>query len=278
MIADYLTRNGIGVLRFDDRGVGESKGDLLHATTESFAGDVSAAVDYLKTRKDINPKKIGLIGHSEGGAVAPMVAANNKDINSIVLLAGTGIPGDQLLLLQTYLAGKAAGMTEPELADARKTNLQVYDILKNEKDAVKAKKELVEILQKSYADVPASQKPPQAQIDAMVSQQADDMLQPWMPYFLKYDPATSLRNVKCPVLVLNGGKDFQVPPKENTEAIKNTLEKAGNKKVTVKIFPNLNHLFQESITGNLDEYEKIEQTFSPDALKFMSDWLNAKFK
>jgi len=278
LIADYLTKKGIGVLRFDDRGVGESKGDRSVATTKDFATDVSAAVEYLKTRKEINTKKIGLIGHSEGGMIAPMVAANSKDISYIVLLAGTGIPGDELLMQQTYLVGKAAGMSEEDLQTASTANAKMYNIMKKEKNLEEAKKQLTAVLQASFDELPADQKPPQAEIGGIITQQLAVIASPWFQYFVSYDPSLILKDVKCPVLVLNGEKDVQVPSKINTQAIKNALEKGGNKKVTVVEFPNTNHLFQECITCSVDEYEKIEQTFSPIALKQISDWIAVQVK
>jgi len=278
LIADYLTKKGIGVLRFDDRGVGESKGDRNIATTKDFATDVSAAVEYLKTRKEVNTKKIGLIGHSEGGIIAPMVAANSKDISYIVLLAGTGIPGDALLMQQTYLVGKAAGMSEDELKEAQTANEKIYNIVKTEKNLEEAKKQLTVLIQASFDELPADQKPSQDEIDTVIAQQTGMIASPWFQYFVTYDPSLILKNVKCPVLVLNGEKDVQVPSKVNTEAIKNALEKGGNKRVTVVEFPNTNHLFQECITCSVDEYEKLEQTFSPIALKQISDWIAVQVK
>lgn len=278
VIADYLTKKGIGVLRFDDRGVGESKGDRSTSTIKDFATDVSAAVEYLKTRKEVNAKKIGLVGHSEGGVIAPMVAANSKDISYIVLLAGTGIPGDELLMQQTYLIGKASGMSEEELKQAADENAEVYNILKTEKSLDVAKQKLTAIVQASFDKLPADQKPSHEEINSIISQQVGMVVSPWFLDFITYDPALALKDVKCPVLVLNGEKDVQVPSKTNTKAIKDALEKGGNKKVTVVEFPNTNHLFQECITCSVDEYEKIEQTFSPIVLKQISDWIAIQVK
>lgn len=278
VIADYLTKKGIGVLRFDDRGVGESKGDRNIATTKDFANDVSAAVEYLKARKEINTKKIGLIGHSEGGIIAPMVAASSKDISYIVLLAGSGIPGDELLIQQTYLVGKAAGMSEEDLKEASAANAKVYNIIKTEKNLEQAKKQLAAIIQAGFDELPIDQKPSQDEINNVITQQVAMVTSPWFQYFVSYNPSLILKDVKCPVLVLNGEKDVQVPSKVNTQAIKNALEKGGNKKVTVIEFPNTNHLFQECVTCSVDEYEKIEQTFSPIALKQISDWIAVQVK
>jgi len=278
LIADYLTKNGIGVLRYDDRGVAESKGDRTNATSKDFSEDVLAAVEYLKTRKDVNLKKIGLIGHSEGGTIAPMVAANSKDISYIVLLAGTGIPGDELLKQQTYLIGKASGMSEADLETAQKLNAEIYQIIKSETDPKIAKEKLSPILESQFNALPEAQRPPADQVKLIVAQQVNEVASPWMQYFLNYDPRLILKDVKCPVLILNGEKDLQVPAQANTEAIKNALQKAGNKNVTVTVFPGLNHLFQECETGSFEEYEKIEQTFSPVALQSISSWISQQTK
>jgi len=278
VIADYLTKNGIGVLRYDDRGVATSKGDRTNATSKNFADDAKAAVDYLKTRKEVNTKKIGLIGHSEGGTIAPMVAANNKDISYIVLLAGTGIPGDDLLIQQAYLIGKSAGMSDTELENARKINKEIYQIIKTEKDKNQIKMQIATILEKQLNELPENQKPTKEQIKSTAAEQSNAIASPWFSYFIKYDPRPILKDVKCAVLVLNGEKDIQVPAKSNTEAIKSELEKWGNKKVTVNIFPGLNHLFQECKTCTIEEYEQIEQTFSPIALQKISEWIGLQTK
>ena len=278
VIADYLTRKGIGVLRFDDRGVAESEGDRAVATSKDFAEDVRAAVGYLKTRKDINPKKIGLIGHSEGGIIAPLVAAGSKDISFIVLLAGTGMPGDALLLEQSYLVGKSMGLSETVLEEAKKLNEQIYSLVKNEKNTAEAKKQITEILITEFGKSPEAKNMTPEQQQAAVAGEVANISSPWFHYFLTYDPAVSLKNVKCPVLVLNGEKDIQVSSKTNTTAIKNTLEKSGNKKVTVIEYPNLNHLFQQCTTCTIGEYGTLEETFSPLVLQQISDWIGIQVK
>ena len=261
VLSDHLTRNGIGVLRFDDRGVGESGGKFSAATTEDFATDVRSAVDYLKTRKDVKKNKIGLIGHSEGGVIAPIVAANSKDIAFIVLLAGTGIPGDEILLLQKELIERAAGASEAEIQSGQKLNKGAFAIIKTTSNSNEVDGKLLTYYK-------------QNQIPEKIAHTMSDQLSAaWMQYFIKYDPSLILKKVKCPVLAVNGENDLQVPAKVNLDAIRKALENAGNKKVTIKLFPKLNHLFQESVTGSPAEYETIEQTFSPAALKEISDWL-----
>jgi dienelactone hydrolase len=278
VIADYLTKNGVGVLRFDDRGVAESKGSRANATSKDFADDVLSAVNYLKSRKDIDPKKIGLIGHSEGGTIAPMVAANSKDIAYMVLLAGTGIRGDELLKQQSYLLGKASGMNETQLEEAAKFNSEIYSIIKSGKDREIIKTELATVFERQFNSLPEPQKPPAGQIQSIIAQQTNELSSPWLQFFINYDPRLVLKDVHCPVLILNGENDLQVPALANTEAIKTALEQSGNRKVSVTIFPKLNHLFQESETGAFEEYEKIEQTFSPVALQAISDWISLQVK
>lgn len=273
VLADHLTRKGIAVLRFDDRGTAESTGDFKNATSVDFARDVESAIKYLQTRKEVNKKQIGLIGHCEGGIIAPMVAAESKDIHFIVLLAGTGIHGDQLLLLQQELIGKASGISDADLQKSKVINKGVFDIILKTNNDQSLKTELTTYLKRSLKDIPASVKPAGMNEDDFVKLQVNQLTTPWMNYFIKYDPAPMLEKVRCPVLAINGAKDLQVPAKINLEAIYKALKKGGNKKVTTKILPGLNHLFQECTTGSPSEYAKIDQTFSPIALNEITSWV-----
>ena len=277
VLSDYLTRNGIAVLRFDDRGTGSSKGDFKKATTQNFATDVEAAVNYLKTRKEINKTKIGLIGHSEGGIIAPIVATTSKDIRFIILLAGMGIPGDKLLLLQQGLIKKASGINEDEVKLSQAFNEGLFEIVKKSPNETVLKTDIENYLREKLSAMPESEKSGMSDTDFIRSIESQ-LLTPWMQYFIKYDPQPILEKVKCPVLALNGEKDLQVPPKENLEAIKNALVKGGNTKVTAKELSGLNHLFQEAITGAPSEYATIEQTFSPIALEEIKKWIDLQTK
>ncbi|MEG0849226.1 MAG: alpha/beta hydrolase, partial [Flavobacterium sp.] len=266
VLADYLTKKGIAVLRFDDRGAGESTGDFSKASTIDFSKDVQAGVDYLKTRKEIDKKKIGLIGHSEGGLIAPIIAGNSKDIDFIVLLAGPGLRGDVLLLLQTELIERQSGVSNEEIKKRQ-------EILKGAYDLVVASSANDENFKNSVSTY-FNSKFDENQAKAATNQITSN----WWYTFIKMDPVVALAKVKCPVLALNGSKDLQVPAEVNLQVIEKTLAKAGNKKVTAKILPNLNHLFQECKTGSPDEYEKIEQTFSPIALEEISSWVLLQIK
>jgi len=273
VLADHLTKNGIGVLRYDDRGTAQSTGDFNAATSKEFAADVEAAISYLKTRKEINSKKIGLIGHSEGGLIAPMVAVDSRDVAFIVLLAGPGIPIEEILLKQSRLIEKANGTSDTILDVVENQDKKIYTILKQSKDIISTKKELYSIFDQAIKNAPASQQIPEGQRQEYIERSINRLTTPWFQFFLNYNPAEALGKVKCPVLALNGEKDLQVPPKEDLEGIKRALEKGGNKNVTVKELAGLNHLFQESSTGSPAEYGTIEQTFSPVALLEISGWI-----
>ncbi len=268
VIADYLTRRGIAVLRYDDRGTAKSTGDFRTATTADLATDA-----WLKTRKEINPRKIGLIGHSEGGIIAPMIAARSKDVGFIVMLAGTGIRGNSLLLLQEDLVYRASGMPEDKVVETCKINSQIFDMIVRAKEPV-SQQEITGFMTTNLQNDIATIVPEGMSTDNYINQFAASMSSPWMQYFLRYDPAPALERVKCPVLAVNGSKDLQVPAKINLPAIRNALQKGGNKKVTTKEYPGLNHLFQECTTGSPAEYASIEQTFSPLVLKDLADWIS----
>jgi uncharacterized protein len=276
VLADHLTRNGIAVLRFDDRGTAQSKGNFKTATSEDFASDVEAALYYLKTRKEIDSKKIGLIGHSEGGVIAPMVAARSNDVGFIVLLAAPGIRGKELILIQQELTWSAYGIGNGVVQRRKEVSKGAYDIVTNSKknDKEILRRDLTEYFKKSLNELPKTERP--LDFEKNIDQRVNQLLTPWWIFFLKYDPSIILQDVKCPVLALNGEKDLQVPPKENLGAIRIGLVKGNNKKVTIKELPGLNHLFQECKTGSTSEYYSIEQTFSPKALNEISNWIKGQ--
>jgi hypothetical protein len=267
VLADYLTQQGIAVLRVDDRGVGGSTGSVANSTSENFAADAMAGIEYLKTRKEINSKQIGLIGHSEGGLIAPMVAAQNDDVAFIVLMAGTGLTGEEILYLQGALILKAGGASAEQLAKQRATQEIMFKILKEEKDSAAAEKQIHEELSKILIE--EEKKKSEQTIAAQIKQ----VNTPWFRYFLTCDPRPALRKVKCPVLALNGENDLQVPAGENLHEIDAALKAGGNTDVTIARLPKLNHLFQTSETGSLSEYVKIEETIAPVALKAIGDWI-----
>ncbi len=274
VLSDYLTRNGIAVLRYDDRGTAASTGNFSLATTEDLATDAEAAIAFLKTRKEINPEKIGLIGHSEGGVIAPLVASRSKDVAFIVMMAGTGIPGSSLLPLQSELISRAAGIPEAALAKSKEINATLFDMVAKSKDPEKLQTQVTTYLNSVIKDLPANEKPQGMSDEDLVKTQVSQLCSPWMLFFLTYDPIPALKKVKCPVLAINGEKDLQVPPKENLGPIKKALKK--NKSVTIIEFPGMNHLFQECTTGSPDEYAQIEETLSPKMLKVVGEWLGGR--
>jgi fermentation-respiration switch protein FrsA (DUF1100 family) len=271
VLADYLTRKGIAVLRYDDRGIGESTGDFTKATSEDFADDALAAVEFLKARKNIN--KIGVAGHSEGGIIAPMVAAQSDDVDFIVLIAGTGIRGDSILILQTELILKASGTEEKLVKRDLIFFRKGYNELLSDKDDEQLKQALTAIINEAYESLSEAEKLEAGNKEMMVESQLGMLLSPWFRYFVKYDPYPTLTKVNCPVLAINGEKDLQVPPKENLSAIEKALKEGRNKNYKIVEIPGLNHLFQKSETGSPAEYGNIEETFSPNAMKVIADWI-----
>ena len=275
VLSDHLTRQGIGVLRFDDRGFGKSTGDFGTATTEDFSKDVLSAVKYLKTRNDIDVKHIGLIGHSEGGIIAPLVANQSKDVSFIVLLASTGVSGTELSVRQSKtLRGFPV---DDEVAYEKNTRKAIAIVTSN-----KSTEEIKTALRAHYnaflRPILTSLGAPEKNINAFIDNQVKTSIKPWSRYFLQYNPADEFEKLQIPVLSLNGSKDTQVDAKINQTGIKNALVKGKNKEYKILELENLNHFFQECETGKMNEYRKIDQTFSPVALKEISDWVLERVK
>jgi pimeloyl-ACP methyl ester carboxylesterase len=265
VISDYLTRHGIAVLRYDKRGVAKSTGSYALAKTSDFATDAEAGIAYLKTRKEIDPWRIGLIGHSEGGTIAPLVASRNPEIAWIVLLAGTGLRGDEILFLQQGLVAKAQGAPDDMIAKSHTLNAKLFAAASAEKIPANMSADLNSVMNADELGRQMSQ----AQRNSAVQQ----LSSPWFLEFISYDPAPALVKTKCPVLALDGSNDLQVPPKQDLEAIRKALQDGSNKDFQTTELPGLNHLFQHSVTGSPSEYGTIEETFAPEALELMSMWV-----
>ncbi|WP_420422448.1 alpha/beta hydrolase family protein [Simkania sp.] len=270
VLADHLTKHGIAVLRVDKRGIRESTGNYDDSTSEDFAADVLAGVEYLKTRKEIDAKQIGLIGHSEGGLIAPMVAVKSDDVAFIVLMAAQAVTGETLVYTQEALISRSMGVTEEQISHQLDFQKQVLSVIINEPDLENAEKLIREIVSKQLADLPDEEQ--QAIYHDMESQIRRCNSQ-WFRYFLTYDPKTSLKHLKIPVLAINGQLDCQVTPKQNLTLIGKILEEAGNQNYRVIEFPKLNHFFQSCESGSILEYGKIEQTIAPVVLETLSDWI-----
>ena len=276
VLSDHLTRKGIAVLRYDDRGTAQSEGLYESATTFDFASDVEAAVAYLKTRNDlIDVSKIGLIGHSEGGLIAPIVASKNKEIAFCVLLAAPGILGKEILMTQTRKAMELGGVSQEDIDINAQYSSKIYEICADYKGDA-SKNEIIAIfgeMKNSSSEMLKSQL-----TDVVIAQQVNLITSPWMRTFIKMEPKEYLSKVNCPVLAINGEKDFQVVPEVNLQGIENGLKLANNSDVTVEELIDLNHLFQTSETGSFTEYATNEETFSPVAMEIISDWINERFQ
>lgn len=271
VIADHLTRQGLAVLRYDDRGVASSTGDLANATTDDFADDAQAGLDYLLSRPDIDTARIGLIGHSEGAIVAGLVAARRDDVAFVVLLAGTGVPGLKLLPAQQRLIAETSGVPRDAVDQQVESNRRILTMIVEGKSASELRDAVRALIESQTVGMGGDDRA--AMLESMTNAALRQADSPWMRRFLVLDPAEPLARVRCPVLALFGEKDLQVPPDLNRPPIEAALAKAGNHDATVLVLPGLNHLFQSTTTGSPAEYAAIEETFAPAALDAMTVWL-----
>ena len=268
--ADYLTRRGFAVLRMDDRGVGGSSGKLLDSTDEDFAADALAAVDFLSRRRDIDPRRIGLLGHSEGAVVAAIAAARSMDIAFVVLLAGPALPGDQILAAQSERIARVMGIPDDVERKNREIQQQLFTIVRRDPPAPAARREMESLLSQSTASATPEQA---AVIRGQIGSQISTAASRWFRFVLSYDPAVALAKLACPVLALYGSLDLQVPPELNVPAMKAAL--AGNQLDEIAVIPELNHMLQHAGTGSPVEYTQIEETVAPEVLKRVGDWMAA---
>ncbi|MCB9748723.1 MAG: alpha/beta fold hydrolase [Myxococcales bacterium] len=278
VLADALTREGVAVLRVDDRGVGKSSGDTAASTTDDFAGDALAGLAWLQQQPEIDPKKIGFIGHSEGAVVGPLAASRSQDVAFVIMLAGTGVTGAEVVTHQGKLIAERSGAPSDAVARSVKDNEAVFKIVAESKTPEEARPKIRAYLEQAIAEADAKElaaagvADPKQHVEDTVKQ----VTQPWFWYFLTYDPRPALRALKAPVLVLNGELDLQVDPAQNLPEIEKALKKARNRDVTIKRLPGLNHLFQEANTGLPMEYATIEQTMSPQVLELLATWINER--
>jgi pimeloyl-ACP methyl ester carboxylesterase len=263
VLADYLTRHGVAVLRYDKRGLGGSTGDYAAATVQDFAADAQAAVGFLKTHKDIDPRRIGLVGHSEGGLIAPMVAVRDPDVAFIVLMAGPGVGGVEILEAQQRLIAQAMGVPSAKVARASVDEARLIEIVLSEPDHAAAETRL-----KAAADEIARDEGEPAKA---VEDETSQINSAWFRSFLAYDPAQTLRRLRIPVLALIGSKDLQVPATLNLPALRAAL--ADDPRAQVEEIPGLNHLFQPATTGAPSEYQTIATTVAPEALALIAGWI-----
>ena len=266
VLADYLTRRGIAVLRFDDRGVGESGGDYVSATLHDFASDGSAGVDWLKSRKEVDASKVGILGHSAGGTEAIIIAAERDDIAFIVMMAGAAVKGDTLLMVQRKLIFEASGVPESVMQDNEKLVVSMQSVIdKYGATAVFAAPE-------KYMDevaIPSSMPDSGESLRQTLVDSFARMASPELQSMKSYDPSADMGRIKCPVFALNGDKDLQVEADMNLGAVERHVKSGA----TVKKYPGLNHLFQHAETGNISEYGTIEETISPEVLTDIAEWI-----
>jgi alpha/beta superfamily hydrolase len=272
VIADYLSRNGIAVLRYDDRGVGKSQGNYASATSADLATDAAAAYNWLKSTSRINPKEIGLIGHSEGGLIAPIVASGEPGIAFIVSLAGPGVNGEQIIHRQAADISRASGVPEDQIKESVGINKKLFAVLKKEADN-KIASEKMTTLYKSILEKKKATPEERAESLKQIQAQLSPASLTWFRYFIMTDPAKFWKSVKCPVLALNGSLDLQVAADVNLPAIEKNLKSSGNNSVKTMKMEGLNHLFQHCKSGLPAEYGKIDETFSPEVLKIIADWI-----
>jgi hypothetical protein len=277
VIADHLSREGYAVLRYDDRGFGKSSGKFESATSADFSDDAESALDYLKSRREVDPKRIGFLGHSEGGMIAPMIAARRPDVRFMILLAAPGISGEEIALAQAETFSRLKGFSEEGIQRCRPLNREAIQMFRSNLSPDQKKAKLNELEQKMIPLM--SEKDRQLYGQLKVQREANTEIgmaliaSAWTQFLLRYDPAADLQRVKCPVLALNGQLDTQVLAPQNLPAIEKNLRAGGNTRFTVKEIKGLNHLFQTAQTGDLKEYGTIEETFAPAALAEILNWL-----
>ena len=262
VLADHLARRGLVVLRYDKRGVGKSTGDFAQSTTLDFSGDAISAWDFLAAKPEVDAKRVGAIGHSEGGMIVPTLAANRPETAFIVMLAGVGMSGGDLELLQSSLLKKAEGMDPEELALEEETTRRWIAMVK----AGDTNEQIEEALR--------------PRIEAAAAKSGSDakravarLHSPWWRFILTHSAIPDLEKVHCPVMALNGSKDLQVPPRENLVPIAQALARAGNTDFVIREMPGLNHLFQHAVTGSESEYAGSKEAISPQVVAMVGDWI-----
>lgn len=277
VLADHLTRAGIAVLRLDDRGTARSTGSFAGATSDDFAQDAAAAVRWLRARPEIGGDRVGIIGHSEGGLVAPLVASRDPEVAFLVLLAGPGIPAPELMVMQGALISRAGGDPEREIERTSALQRQMFAAIAQTADSAALRDTLQAIGRRFQATLTPEERAMPDASDATLAAAINTMVSPWYRWFMRHDPAPALRATRVPVLALNGALDLQVPADENLAGIERALRAGGNRDVTVEKLPGLNHLFQTARTGAPSEYGEIEETVAPAVLQRVTAWILERF-
>jgi uncharacterized protein len=273
VLADYLTLNGIAVLRADKRGVGGSTGSIATSSVENYTEDTLMGVDYLKRRREINPNRIGLIGHSEGSVVAPLTATRSSDVAFLIMIGAVGLPREAGTILQVASSARAQGASDATIAKVRAIIKRAYTVVRQERDRTIAERRLREEVGRMVAALTDEERRAFGRLDVEREIQTLLSTSPSATFYRTYDPSVTLRRIKIPVLAVTGERDLATPPNENLSAVETALRAAGNRDYTIRILPNLNHNLQTSRTGLESEYGEIEETMSPTALELIKTWI-----
>jgi len=282
LLADNLTRAGIAVLRCDDRGVGGSTGNISQATSADFAEDALAQVRFLRARPDIDGKRIGLLGHSEGAIVAPMAATRSKEVAFIVLMSGPALTGEKIMIAQNDLVGRASGLPEERIRQNGELQRKTFAAVRSGEGWDEVKAGIQAVARQSFEQIPEAQRKGIPDLDAaagkVAEQQVAAVRTPWFRYFLDYDPAPALEKVTCPVLAVFGERDTQVPAALNRGPMEQALKRGGNGDFTIRVIPRANHLYQDSVTGGPAEYGTLKKEFIPGFLDLITSWINKRVR
>jgi pimeloyl-ACP methyl ester carboxylesterase len=277
IIADHLTRRGVAVLRYDSRGVGGSSGAPFQFTLQDVAEDALAAIGYLKTRKDINPVRIGLCGISQGAIVAPIAASGSEDVAFIICLAGIGVPGGQAHIDQMISIARANGASKQEIEELVENLKRIISLIRKQANVAEIRPLITTMLKNQWASMSEKSEKEAKEDDEAIDAHIQCVLSlyksPWFRFFIDYDPKPALKQVMCPALFLFGELDTQVPLQVNRMAILDILKQSGNNDYTLKTIPKANHVFLFANTGSPSEYMSLEKKFVPGFLEFMSDWV-----
>ena len=263
VIADYCARHGIAMLRYDDRGMGGSTGEVENATSLDFSYDAEAAFDFLRKQKHIDASRVGILGHSEGGVINFMVSARRPEVAFLVSLAGPSVNGIEVLKAQGEAIYRAQGLPEEAIAFSSATNNQLYGIIEQSESREEADS-LLRQLVKGWG-----------YNEELTEQTVGQLASPWMYYFLKYDPTEAIVKTSCPALLLNGSKDLQVIASQNLLGYEKIIAEHNKTNLTLRELPDLNHLFQHCETGSPNEYFEIEETISPEVLEMIVGFVNS---
>lgn len=277
IMAEHFVQQGIAVLRCDDRGVGGSTGSYADATTEEFAGDALAAVEFLRQRSNIQKSRIGLVGHSEGALTAAIAASKSPDVAFIVWMAGSAVPGAEILRMQAADLAHAGGASSDAVDDILRKHAALLAAIKNGSSDDTLMAVARSLVAAQLAALPESQRKAlgdaAAFVEDLVKQTLGGLKSRWMRFFIGFDPATALRRVVCPVFAAFGTLDVQVPAAANRIRLEASLAEARNTDVTVTVYPEANHLFMRAVTGQLAEYATLPKTFVPALLEDLAAWI-----